>query len=360
MKPVGIYIHVPFCGKKCPYCDFYSCSYSREKAGEYTNTVIKHIESFESADADTIYFGGGTPSLIPAEFTEKILNALCRKFNLTENPEITLEVNPCTINKQKLLQYKSMGINRLSVGVQSMNQSELSFLGRNHSAEKAREVICMADAAGFKNISADLMTGIPGQTPESMYNSIDTLSQLPIVHISNYILKIEENTPFNNSRIINKMPDDDTVSDMYLKMVKRLSENGFKQYEISNFSKKGFESRHNLKYWNCEEYIAFGPMAHSFYGGKRYYNAQSLDEYADFPYKKNITDDNPGKDDEKIMLKLRLSKGIKLSDFPDCRDYIYKKANLLKESGLVCFDGENLALTSKGFLLSNSVISELI
>lgn len=360
MKPLGIYIHVPFCGKKCPYCDFYSCSYSRKKAEEYIVAVIKHIENFESADADTIYFGGGTPSLIPEEFIEKILNAVSHKFNLEENPEITLEVNPCTVNKEKLLHYRSMGINRLSIGVQSINNGELLFLGRNHTAEKAKEIICMAYAAGFKNISADLMTGIPGQTIESLYNSIDMLSELPIVHISNYILKIEENTPFNNSRIINQMPDDDTVSDMYLNMVQRLSENGFKQYEISNFSKEGFESRHNLKYWNCEEYIGFGPMAHSFYDGKRYFNAESLDRYIDSPLEKTITDNNPGEDDEKIMLGLRLVKGIRLSDFPARKDYIYKKANLLKESGLVCFDGENLSLTPKGFLLSNSVISELI
>lgn len=360
MKPLGIYIHVPFCAKKCPYCDFYSCSYNKSKAEDYAEAVIKHIESFESADVDTIYFGGGTPSLIPPEFIEKILNAVGRKFNLKDDTEITLEVNPCTVNKEKLSHYKVMGINRLSIGVQSLDNSELLFLGRNHTAQKAKEIICLAYDLGFENISADLMTGIPAQTTESMFNSIDKLSELPLVHISNYILKIEENTPFNNSRIINEMPDDDIVSDMYLNMVERLSKNGFKQYEISNFSKEGFESRHNLKYWNCEEYLGFGPMAHSFYDGKRYFNAETLDRYIISPFEKTITDNNPGEDDEKIMLGLRLAKGIKLSDFPVRKDYILKKANLLKESGLICFDGENLALTPKGFLLSNSVISELI
>lgn len=358
MKPVGIYIHVPFCAKKCPYCDFYSCSYSKNKAEAYTKAVIKHIENCESADADTVYFGGGTPSLIPVEFIENILNEVNKKFDLI-NPEITIEVNPCTVNTEKLKQYKSMGVNRLSVGVQSANENELLFLGRSHSFEKAEEVILSAHEIGFENISADLMIGLPFQTTESMYMSIDKLSALPLNHISSYILKIEENTPFNNTEIIDSMPDDDTVSDMYLNMVNKLSEKGFMQYEISNFSKKGYESRHNLKYWHCEEYIGFGPMAHSFYGGKRYFNAESLDEYILFTLKKTITDHSPGNEDEKIMLSLRLTEGLKLSDFPERRKKIELKAELLKKAGLVSYNGEKMSLTPKGFLLSNSIISEI-
>ncbi len=359
MKPLGIYIHVPFCAKKCPYCDFYSCNYSKDIAEKYTQTVIEHIKHSESAKADTIYFGGGTPSLIPCEFIENILNTLNQKFFL-DTPEITLEVNPCTVNKQKLSQYRHMGINRLSIGVQSANNGELLFLGRTHNFEKAKEVILTAHDIGFENISADLMTGIPNQTTQNMYNSIDRLSELPLTHISNYILKIESNTPFNNNSIIKQMPDDDIVSDMYLDMVKRLEEKGFKQYEISNFSKIGFESKHNLKYWHCEEYIAFGPMAHSFYKGKRYFNADTLEKYINFPLTQTITDDIPADDNEKIMLGLRLSEGIKLSDFPQKKDYIIKKANLLKNTGLINFNGEILSLTPNGFLLSNSIINEFI
>ncbi len=357
MKPIGIYIHVPFCAKKCPYCDFYSCSYSKSIAESYTEAVIKHIESYESADADTVYFGGGTPSLLPIEFTEKILSEVNKKFKLI-NPEITLELNPCTVSREKLIEYKKMGINRLSVGVQSANENELEFLGRNHSFEKAKEVIMTASEVGFENISADLMTGLPFQTTESMYNSIDSLSNLPITHISNYILKIEENTPFNKAEIISNMPDDDQVCDMYLSMVERLSENGFKQYEISNFSKNGFESRHNNKYWRCEKYIGFGPMAHSFYGGKRYFNADSLEKYISSPLMKTVTDNSPGDDDEKIMLGLRLTEGIRLSDYPEKRTNIEKKARLFEKSELINYDGEKISLTPKGFLLSNSIINE--
>ncbi len=359
MKPIGIYIHVPFCAKKCLYCDFYSCSYNKDKSIAYTKAVIKHIECSESADADTVYFGGGTPSLIPAELIEEILTASKRKFNLI-NPEITLEINPCTVNKDKLLKYRQIGINRLSVGVQSAVDNELIFLGRNHSFEKAKEIIIAANKIGFDNISADLMTGIPGQTIESMFYSIDRLSELPLNHISNYILKIEENTPFNNEKIISRMPDDDFVSDMYLKMVKRLSEKGFTQYEISNFSKKGFESRHNLKYWHCEEYVSFGPMAHSFYNGKRYFNADTLDEYINRPSAMSVTDYTPGEDDEKIMLALRLTEGINPDDYQGKKNYILKKIKLLEKTDLINYNGKILSLTPKGFLVSNSIINEFI
>jgi len=359
MKPLGIYIHIPFCAKKCPYCDFFSCSYSKSKAYEYTKAVVRDIENFNGvAYADTVYFGGGTPSLIPSEYISEILSAVKHKFRLSD-PEITIEVNPCTVNRQKLSEYFNMGINRLSVGVQSANDTELKLLGRTHTFEKAVEVIQTAKETGFKNISADLMIGLPYQTFNSLEYSVEKLAKLPLTHISNYILKIESNTPFDNPDFIKQIPDDDFVSDMYLYMVKLLSEYGFKQYEISNFSKKGFESRHNLKYWQCLEYIGFGPSAHSFYQNTRYCYSSSLDEYTSQTPQKNVTDENAGNDNEKIMLALRLTSGINLNDFPQKKDAILKKAKLFEKAKLLNIDGDNISLSPEGFLLSNMIIGEL-
>lgn len=358
MNSLGIYIHVPFCAVKCPYCDFYSCSYSREKAEKYTQAVIRDIEEFDGgAVADTVYFGGGTPSLIPTELTEKILSAIRHKFTLI-TPEITLEVNPCTVNRDKLLQYYSMGINRLSVGVQSANDDELKLLGRSHTFDKARQVILDAHQIGFDNISADLMTGLPFQTFESLENSIEKLSILPLTHISNYILKIEKGTPFDNPDFTKNMPDDDFVSDMYLHMVDCLAQNGFAQYEISNFSKKGFESRHNLKYWNCREYIGFGPAAHSFCKNIRYCYSPNLESFINSSPEKIITDENAGNDEEKIMLALRLAKGININDYPDRKEILLKKIKLFEKTNLINFDGESLSLSPNGFLVSNSITEE--
>lgn len=358
--PVGIYIHVPFCAKKCPYCDFYSCSYSSRASEDYANGIIRDIEGFpDNPKIDTVYFGGGTPSLIPPEFIEKILRCLNLKFNISV-PEITLEINPCTVNNNKLKLYREMGINRLSIGVQSANDSELKLLGRKHNFEKAKEIIIQASNNGFDNISCDLMLGIPGQTIDSLSESINKLSELPINHISSYILKIEAGTPFDNKEFINQMPSDELVSEMYLFTVNDLKNKGFDQYEISNFAKKGYKSRHNLKYWNCCEYIGFGPAAHSFYNGIRYYYAPDLEKFIKSPPEKIITDFDAGGDDEKLMLGLRLTEGVDLNEFPDRKNSILLKAASLKRCGYIDLTGDRLSLTPKGFMVSNSIIAELI
>lgn len=359
MENIGIYIHVPFCAVKCPYCDFYSTSYNLNSVKEYTKAVIRDIKNlFGNLSADTVYFGGGTPSLLPPEFISDILSALQNSVTL-DSPEITLEVNPCTVNEAKLRAYYQMGINRLSFGVQSAIDSELAMLGRKHTFEKAAEAVRTAQIIGFQNISCDLMTGLPKQTAENLAFSIKQLAALGIQHISSYILKIEENTPFNCDEIAMMMPDDDSVSDLYLFMVNELEKYGFMQYEISNFSKPGYESRHNLKYWQCRKYIGLGPAAHSYYDGKRYFIPPNLDEYIK-SCRTVVTDDASGQDDEKIMLGLRLKKGINVSDFPDSKDYMTKKAELLQKSGLLTFENGIISLTPEGFLLSNSIINELI
>ncbi len=357
---VGIYIHVPFCSKKCPYCDFYSCGYSVQASENYVKGIIRDIESFpDNPKIDTVYFGGGTPSLIPPEYIEKILQCINSKFYISV-PEITLELNPSTVNINKLKFYKEMGINRLSIGVQSANDSELKLLGRKHNFEKAKEIIINAANIGFNNISCDLMLGIPGQTIDSLNNSINKISELPISHISSYILKIEAGTPFDNEEFINKMPDDEFVSEMYLFTVKALKNNGFYQYEISNFAKNGYKSRHNLKYWHCCEYIGFGPAAHSYYNGIRYYYAPDLEKYIKFPPEKIITDFEAGDSDEKLMLGLRLTEGVNLNEFQDRKKSILLKAAPLKKCGYIDLIGDRLNLTPKGFMVSNSIIAELL
>lgn len=356
----GIYIHVPFCAKKCPYCDFYSCSYTLKSAEEYKNAVIRNVETLPCIDADTVYFGGGTPSLIPADFMAEMLDALDKKLNLSQ-PEVTIEVNPCTVTAEKLKAYKRAGVNRLSVGVQSGNNDELEFLGRRHNFEKAAETVEQAVSAGFENISCDLMIGVKGQTPQKLEQSISKITALPITHISSYILKIEENTPFGRNNTEKLLPDDDQTAQLYLCSVRLLENAGFRQYEISNFSREGYKSRHNLKYWKCQEYLGIGPSAHSYYNGRRYYVPESLESFCTNPIQQKVYEEyESGTDEEKIMLGLRLTEGICPDDYPSLKQKILKKAENYCAHGLAVFKDGRLCLTPEGFLVSNSIISDII
>lgn len=356
----GIYIHVPFCAKKCPYCDFYSCGYTLESAEEYKNAVIRNIEALPCIEADTVYFGGGTPSLIPSDFIAEILYALDKKLNLLQ-PEVTIEVNPCTVTAEKLKAYKRAGVNRLSVGVQSGNNEELEFLGRSHTFEKAAQTVEQAVSAGFENISCDLMIGVKGQTHENLEQSISKITALPITHISSYILKIEENTPFGRNNTEKLLPDDDQTAQLYLCSVRLLENAGFRQYEISNFSREGYQSRHNLRYWKCQEYIGIGPSAHSYYNGRRYYVPESLENFCADPVQQTVYEEyQSGTDEEKIMLGLRLTDGICPDDYPSLKQKILKKAESYCAHGLAVFKDDRLCLTPEGFLVSNSIISDII
>jgi oxygen-independent coproporphyrinogen-3 oxidase len=242
--------------------------------------------------------------------------------------------------------------------------AELKRLGRSHNFEQAKQAIFYAHEAGFDNISADLMLGIPEQTKESLEFSIIELSKLPLTHISAYILKIEENTPFNNLTVINSLPDEDDVADLYLQAVEQLESNGFIQYEISNFAKSGFECKHNLKYWRCEEYIGLGPSAHSFWNGKRYEVPKNLDDFINSEYQTEIiNEENPHTFDEVAMLKLRLKEGLSrkiCEEFNVDFERIIKKAEPLKKAGLVKISDDKISITKEGFLVSNEIISRII
>ncbi len=362
---IGIYIHIPFCKKKCPYCDFYSFSADENQKDSYLNAVLFELKKWSekiNEGVDSIYFGGGTPSVFGAERLCRIISCIKENFSL-EEPQITVECNPDTATREFFSLLTKQGVNRISMGVQSSVEKERKALGRLSSLETVKTAVENAKGAGIRDISLDLMLGVPFQTMESLDESIDFLLSLDISHISAYMLKIEEGTPFYKNQENLFLPDEDTVCDMYLHTIERLEENGFLQYEISNFCKEGYESRHNLKYWHCEEYLGIGPSAHSFLFGRRFYYER---DFKSFLEGKDIIDDGEGgSEEEYIMLALRLSEGLIFKKYKErynknLDEIIIKVAKKLEKHGWVVCTDKSISLTKKGFLLSNSVISELI
>lgn len=354
-KPIGLYIHVPFCLSKCPYCDFYSLANSFEYKEEYTKAVIRNLDVYRNIAFDTVYFGGGTPILLANNICE-ILD--CISDRITKNAEITVEANPCSTSFDALCSLKQSGVNRMSFGLQSGNDNELKALGRKHNQNEGASAVLQAEKAGIKNISADIMLGIPFQTEKSLDNTLSYMENLPLNHISAYMLKIESGTPFAENSV--SPADEESMSDFYLKTVDFLKEKGFLQYEISNFSKKGYESRHNLKYWRCEEYVGIGPSAHSYYNDKRFAVNRNLFDFIQRPIQNTvITDENVGGFDEWAMLKLRLSEGI---DFKTAKNrYNISAEQIIDRCKLIPKEyieiSENgIRLTKNGFLVSNAII----
>ena len=326
--------------------------------------LLYYSEKHCDISIDTIYFGGGTPSLLKAEMFEDILKTVSDNFDLL-NPEISLEANPGTVNLEQLKDLRKIGFNRISFGVQSFCDDELKMLGRLHDSKTAIKAIWNARLAGFSNISADLMMGIIGQELYSMDNNIKILSKLPVSHISAYMLKIEHGTAYDTEEIYDKIPDDDSVSDLYLYAVNEFEKSGFKQYEISNFSKEGYECKHNLHYWHCDEYIGIGPSAHSHFNGKRYAAPRSLEEFIKNEHQtEEVTDENPATFSEYAMLQLRLMEGL---DLEFCKnkygiqtEKIIKDSTILEENGLVEMKKSVIKLTPKGCLVSNLIIGKLL
>lgn len=363
MSSLGIYIHVPFCGRKCAYCDFYSVNWTKTAAESYTAAVLHNIRHYSDISqlVDTVYFGGGTPSLLTPQQIGSMINEIGEHFLLDDKAEITLEANPCTLNREKLEELRNIGVSRLSIGVQSMIDDELKMLGRVHTADRAEQAVLDAAAVGFENISCDLMAALPDQKPDDLRYSIERLAALPIQHISAYILKTENGTPFDCEEIRSRLPDEDTSAELYLQMVELLEKHGFMQYEVSNFAKKDFESRHNCRYWKCMDYIGIGPAAHSCYKGKRFAVECDLDDFVSSPVQNvSVTDESPCGFEEFAMLRLRLKEGLHLSDVEEHRADIVRKLPPLVKDGYAETDGERVWLTAKGFLMSNSVIEYLV
>lgn len=369
-KSLGIYIHIPFCLKKCRYCDF--CSLADKDTAymsQYVDQLCRRMSEFalkaKEYIVDTVYFGGGTPSLLPVGQIERIMNTL-RRYDVSPNTEITLECNPATANKQYFQKLRATGINRLSIGLQSAHDSELKLLGRAHTASEF--VTCFEDAraAGFDNVSADLMYGIPDQTMDSFAASIDLLASLSPEHISAYGLAVEEGTYFHKHLDELRLADDDIQAEMYCMMDDRLSSHGYEKYEISNFSKKGRESRHNLRYWQGLEYLGFGVAAHSYFDGRRFGNSRDISAFMrgeDITEESYIIDNDEAKR-EFVMLGLRLSRGICLSDYKkrfgaDLLE-VYPQISQYIGDGFIKLENDRVFFTQKGFLVSNALLSDML
>ena len=362
---IGLYIHIPFCRSKCPYCDFFSVRTKQYDYENYVNILINSIEKWSkkiNKKVDTIYFGGGTPSLIGAPLIYKVLTNIKMNFEVTKDCEITIEVNPSSGNFFDFDLVKKAGVNRVSIGLQSADQQELKLLGRIHSLEDVSNTIKLCRKSNINNISLDLMIGIPNQTKESLKKSIDFCIDNKVQHISSYILCIEKNTYFYKNKEKYIFPDEDVTFDLYLFLTEYLNDNGFKQYEISNFSLTGYESKHNTKYWNLDNYLGIGPSAHSFLDNKRFYYSRSFE---DFENDIIIDDGVGGNEEEYIMLKLRLTSGLNVSEYKKAfgkelsKDF-FSKVDKFVKLNLMSFENDNICFTTNGFLLSNSILSELI
>ena len=363
MEPIGIYIHIPFCNGKCPYCDFYSVC-DRTAADRYTAALIGEMRQYASpgVTADTLYLGGGTPPLLGTENLIRLIEAARRLYAFAG--EATLEANPRSVGLPMLTALREAGYNRISFGIQSAVPEELRRLGRKHTPDESRAAVEEAKQAGFANISADLMLGIPGQTAASLTESVGFVRSLGVSHVSAYLLKAEENTPFWRERIWEQCPGEEETCALYLQAVAQLGEAGFAQYEISNFAKTGLECRHNLKYWRCEAYLGFGPAALGYFGGKRYGHTRDLAAYLSDPAGTvYVTDEQPGGFEEYAMLRLRLSEGLSLAEaarFGIGPEALKHKAAPYAQAGLLRLEGDKISLTPEGFLVSNSLIGKLI
>lgn len=342
-EKAGLYFHIPFCRNKCPYCDFYSVKYNEAAAKQYCDALIEEIKQY-TGSFDTVYFGGGTPSVVAPKRIGDILAAARQQFTIAENSEITIECNPSKDLSEAFRLYKAYGINRVSIGMQSAVDAERFALGRSAGKAQVAKAIADARAAGIHNISLDLMLGTPKQTLQSLEETFDFIDKMQVSHISAYLLKIEEGTKFHELRERLTLPDEDTVSEMYLKTVRVLGELGLAQYEISNFAKPGFESRHNTKYWKLVPYLGLGKSAHSFWNGKRFYYDRNW---------QTVPDGDGGSDAERIMLGLRLNEGID-------KTLVKKPYQPYVQMGLLRETDKTIALTPEGMLVSNTIINALI
>lgn len=376
LKTSSIYIHIPFCDHKCIYCDFYSIITTNNVA-HFLKALKREIDSYsikysQDKKIDSIFFGGGTPSLMDPNYLYEIIIHLKKRFLVDDSAEITMETNPGTVDELKLKRFKDAGINRISIGVQSFDDDDLKFLTRIHDKKSAVETIYNAAETGFKNINIDLIFNLPNQTKEKWLANLQTAVKLPVNHISAYSLILEGGTILNKLVIDGKvkMQDDDYDADLYETTIDFLSKNGFYQYEVSNFAKPGFECVHNNAYWHHKEYLGFGPSAHSFMDNKRWWNFSSLKKYISEISLNNIAVRNYEElssnqlHDEYVMLALR-SSGLNLPDYKKhFNDDWIKKNNayfeMLKNQNLIIIDNSNIRLTSKGYAVCDEILKNIL
>jgi oxygen-independent coproporphyrinogen-3 oxidase len=374
----GVYLHIPFCRSRCSYCDFATDVYKNAETVErYVNALVGEIENFsrisnvESRIVDTIYFGGGTPSLLSPRQLEKILDSIYKSFPVEKNIELTMEMNPATVTLETLKEYADLGVNRASFGAQTFDDAELKRLGRRHTAADVRETIELLRRAGFENVSFDLIAGLPRQTLADWEKNLDEALNLKPEHLSLYLLEIHEGTPLAEQIRSNRqpLPDEDLAGEMYELMLDKTAAKGYAQYEISNFSLPGLESRHNSKYWLCEPVYAFGVSAHSFDGGRRRWaNERDTNRYVSLiennqtPIAEKNELDAGQLSAEFAFLGLRLTRGLHLGEYEnrfgiDLRRKFAEDLRRLEDLELIEFDAEFLKLTRKGFVFSNEVFA---
>ena len=373
----GIYIHIPFCKQKCYYCDFISFAQNGDIIEKYINSLIKEINNKlkPQEKIDTIYIGGGTPSVIDSKYIKRVLQTIYNIVGYDENREVTIEINPGTLTKEKIEDYKIAKINRVSLGLQSTNNKLLKDIGRIHTYEQFIQAYTLVKQAGFNNINIDLMIGLPNQTLNDLENSLNEVINLNPTHISVYSLILENGTKLET--LINKkvltLPNEDIERQMYWKTKELLEKNGYVHYEISNFAKEGYESKHNINCWKQQEYYGFGVASHSYINNIRYSNTENLEEYII-----NVEEDNynkikqvneiqtiESKMQEYMLLSLRTLDGVRIQEYKSKFQknplYIYRdKIEKLTKMKLLNVDGDNIRLTNKGLDFANQVWEEFV
>jgi len=372
----ALYIHIPFCDHKCIYCDFYSIITS-DNINAFLNALKKEINYYSNLYShnryfSSLYFGGGTPSLMSPSYINEIINHIREKFNLNDDAEITLETNPGTVTKEKLKSFLDCGINRISIGIQSFDDDDLKFLTRIHDSAAAIKTVEDAFNAGFENISADLIFNLPGQTKEKWLKNLNIITSLPVKHISAYSLILERGTILNKMVLDGKVKiqDEDYDADLYETTIDFLESENFKQYEVSNFAKENFECIHNKVYWEYRDYLSFGPSAHSFINEKRWWNYSSLKKYiheievnsyavagSEILTKQQMID-------EYVMLALR-SSGLNLNEFINRfgNEWLEKRKNYfskLNKDKFILLTKNKIKLTKNGYLLCDEILSNIL
>ena len=371
-SPIEIYIHIPFCVKKCDYCDFLSGPSSPEEQSDYVQALLREIDAVKEGkgrSVSSIFIGGGTPSVLDAGFIGEILNRIRNKFQIQNDAEITIEANPGTADYGKLQAYRDYGINRLSIGLQSSDDRELKILGRIHNYEQFLETYKKARKAGFDNINVDLMSAIPDQTYKGWEKNLRTVAELEPEHISAYSLIIEEGTPFAARQL--NLPDEDTEYNMYEATARILKEYGYKQYEISNYAKRGMACRHNVGYWTRQDYLGFGLGASSLYGKERFSNTADRKKYLENSFSPELIREREpilSREDEMaefMFLGLRMTEGVARTDFEQifgcCIEQIYGDVLKKYESmGLLQEKNGRIFLSRAGIHVSNSVMADFL
>ncbi len=378
MKPAGIYIHIPFCRSRCSYCDFATGLYESALAERYVASLVSEIASWREVDqpqtVDTLYFGGGTPSLLSPAQLQLLINSVRMRFDVSPNAEVTMEMNPGTVTEESLAAFRELGINRASFGAQTFDDRELARLGRSHTVADTRSTFSLLREVGFDNVSFDLIAGLPGQALEQWERNLGEAFALRPEHLSFYLLEVHEGTPLAThiKTGLQPTPDEDLAAEMYRVMLERAAEAGYEHYEISNLCLPGFESRHNTKYWTGAPYYGFGCSAHSFDGeSRRWANERDLAKYVALvernalPLVEDRRLSEADRRAEAVFLGMRMMAGVRTGEFQELFGVDLRAAHAddlenFQQAGLIEFDGDLLRLTSAGALLSNEVFAAFI